>query len=147
VVNVSDPSNPYEEGFYDTPGNAHGVAVSGIYAYVADWSYFGIYDCSEALPVLEDTPSHAPKTYFLYPAHPNPFNPTTTISFELPTSELVHLAIYDISGRWVAELVNGWRAAGTHQVTFDGSGLASGIYIYQLQAGKFEASGKMVLMK
>lgn len=79
--------------------------------------------------------------------HPNPFNPTTTISFTLPNAMQVNLSIYNISGRLVETLVNGWRDAGTHEVTFDGSNLASGVYIYCLQAGEYSSSGKMVLMK
>jgi hypothetical protein len=59
----------------------------------------------------------------------------------------VKLSVSDISGRQVAELVNGWRDAGIHEVTFDGSGLASGFYVYKLTAGDFHAAGKMALMK
>jgi hypothetical protein len=59
----------------------------------------------------------------------------------------VNLAVYDISGRLVTTLVNGWREAGVHEVTFDGSGLVSGVYLYQLEAGDFTAGGKMVLIK
>jgi hypothetical protein len=59
----------------------------------------------------------------------------------------VNLGVYDISGRKVAELVDGWRDAGAHEVMFDGSGLASGMYLYRLKAGEFETTGKMVLMK
>ena len=80
-------------------------------------------------------------------AYPNPFNPTTTLSFTLPSPARVSLSVYDVSGRLVTTLMNGWRDAGSHQVTFDGSGLVSGVYIYRLQAADFSASGKMVLMK
>ena len=80
-------------------------------------------------------------------AVPNPFNPATTLTFALPEDAQVKLAVYDISGRKVAELVNGWRDAGVHEVTFDGSHLASGVYFYWLEAGKFEVMGKMVLVK
>ncbi|HEX7342985.1 MAG TPA: kelch repeat-containing protein [bacterium] len=78
---------------------------------------------------------------------PNPFNPTTAIGFELRDAGLVTLRIFDTAGRLAAELINGWRDAGAHEVTFDGSGLASGIYVYRLEAGQYAASGKMVLMK
>jgi hypothetical protein len=59
----------------------------------------------------------------------------------------VNLTVYDISGRKVAELVNGMRDAGSHEVTFDGSKLASGVYLYKLTAGNYTATQKMVLMK
>jgi hypothetical protein len=79
--------------------------------------------------------------------YPNPFNPAAVISYQLSTVSEVNLAVYDITGRQVAELVNGWRDAGMHEVTFDGSSLASGVYVYQLTAGDYQVQGKMVLMK
>jgi hypothetical protein len=88
-----------------------------------------------------------PGEYLLHGATPNPFNPITTIRFELRDASFVKLSVSDISGRQVAELVNGWRDAGIHEVTFDGSGLASGFYVYKLTAGDFHAAGKMALMK
>ncbi|HEX7344803.1 MAG TPA: T9SS type A sorting domain-containing protein, partial [bacterium] len=78
---------------------------------------------------------------------PNPFNPRTTFSFDLPEAGLVNLAIYDISGRLLATLVSGYRDAGSHSVDFDGTNLVSGIYIYRLNASSFDATGKIVLMK
>jgi hypothetical protein len=78
---------------------------------------------------------------------PNPFNPTTVFSFELPKASFVKLAVYDVSGRLVATLVDGWREAGKHEMTFDGSGMPSGVYLYRLKAGEFDASDKMLLLK
>ena len=80
-------------------------------------------------------------------SYPNPFNPTTTLSYQLPEAGRVHLAIYDISGRQVADLIDGWREAGSHGVTFDASNLPSGIYIARLQAGNVSTSQKLVLVK
>jgi len=91
--------------------------------------------------------ANLPQSYALNPAHPNPFNPKTAISYQLPASGFVALRIYDTAGRLVATLVNGWREAGLHEATFDASGLPSGIYLYRLQAGDFQATGKMVLVK
>jgi len=98
-----------------------------------------------------------PSDYALLSVYPNPFNPTTTIRFDLPVAGWVRLEVFDISGRRVnlsgsgttptTALVDGWRDAGMHEVAFDGSNLASGVYIYHLRAGEFTASGKMVLMK
>jgi hypothetical protein len=89
----------------------------------------------------------APAVFALKGATPNPFNPTTTISFALPLAAQVNLKVFDLQGRQVADLVNGYREAGQHQVTFDGSNLASGIYLYTLNAGSNVASGKMMLLK
>lgn len=79
--------------------------------------------------------------------YPNPFNPSTTIGFELPGPSRTVLTVYDVSGQKVATLIDGWCEAGSHQITFDGSNLASGLYIYRLQAGELTATGKMTLMK
>ena len=89
----------------------------------------------------------APDEFTLWGIHPNPFNPTTIISFQLPVASFVNLSVYDISGRTVTKIVNGWREAGLHKVTFDGSNLASGVYICRLTAGKKVVSNKLVLMK
>jgi len=88
-----------------------------------------------------------PPDFALSSAYPNPFNPITTLAFALPEAMKVNLAVYDITGRLIATLVNGWRDAGTHEVTFDGSKLASGMYVYRLKAGEFISSGKMLLLK
>jgi len=84
---------------------------------------------------------------FAIAAYPNPFNPTATLSFTLPTDQNVTLSVFDVSGRQVAQLVDGYRSAGSHEVTFDASNLASGIYIYQLVASNHTATGKMMLLK
>jgi hypothetical protein len=86
--------------------------------------------------------------------YPNPFNPTTQISFNLPQASFVKLTIFDVAGREVATLINGMRDAGPHEITFDGSGLASGIYLCRLQATPSGSGAtpttmvqKMVLLK
>ena len=85
--------------------------------------------------------------YQLHQNYPNPFNPTTKIRFEIPKQNFVSLKIYDISGREVANLINGERTAGAYDIEFDGSYLASGTYFYRLQAGDFVQVKKMVLLK
>jgi len=83
----------------------------------------------------------------LFQTYPNPFNPTTMFTYDLPEGTEVNLTVFDVQGREVATLVDGYRLAGSHEVTFDGSNLASGIYFYRLEAGDFNTTGKMVLMK
>ncbi|TKJ42215.1 hypothetical protein CEE37_00635 [candidate division LCP-89 bacterium B3_LCP] len=80
---------------------------------------------------------------------PNPFNPITTINFDLPVASLVKLDVFDINGRNVGAFRETPKSytPGTHQITFDGTGLPSGIYIYRLTAGDFTGIEKMVLMK
>ena len=79
--------------------------------------------------------------------YPNPFNPSTKIKFGLPNSEYVSLIVYDLLGREVATLVNESKSAGYHTVEFDASNIPSGIYIYQIRAGQYVATQKMILLK
>ncbi len=88
-----------------------------------------------------------PSEYHLHANYPNPFNPITTIRYELPKPARVTLSVYTLLGRKVTTLVNGKKKAGQHRVTFDGENLSSGIYIYRLQAEDFSASKKMLLVK
>jgi hypothetical protein len=113
----------------------------GVEMSLLDWLQSGWQDESTLGEVA------LPNSVVLCEAYPNPFNPTTTISFALPVAETVNLSVYDLSGRQVAILVNGRRDAGVHEVTFEGSEMASGVYIYQLTAGEYTDQGKMVLLK
>jgi hypothetical protein len=93
-----------------------------------------------------------PHTFALAQNQPNPFNPTTAISFALPQTAHVRLTVYNILGQQVRALVDQSLPAGAHTITFDGrdaSGheLASGIYLYKIAAGDFLQSRKMVLLK
>ena len=83
----------------------------------------------------------------LLPNVPNPFNPTTTISFTVPAKMPVQLTVHDVTGRVVATLLDGVRDAGMHSLTWDATGVASGVYFTKLRAGKTEVSQKMVLLK
>lgn len=89
----------------------------------------------------------AANTFSLGQNYPNPFNPSTVISYTLPREEDVSLKIYDLMGREVANLVDGKQGAGSYNVEFDASGLASGMYIYKLVAGEFNSAKKMALLK
>ncbi len=96
-----------------------------------------------------------PTQLILHGAYPNPFNPTTAISYQLSAASFVKLTVHDVSGRKVADLVNGSHEAGVHEVTFDASNLASGIYLYRLTVDETSGSGatptmmagKMMLVK
>ena len=88
-----------------------------------------------------------PQEFELSQNYPNPFNPTTTIKFSLPNGQNVKLAVYNILGQQVEILVDGFRNAGSYNVNWDASKLASGIYIYRLEAGATAVSKKMTLLK
>ncbi len=90
--------------------------------------------------------------YFLSQNYPNPFNPVTVIKYNVPVSGNVSLKIYDMVGREVRTLVNGFISAGTYNVNFNGSELSSGVYFYKLDAigndgNKFLMTKKMMLIK
>ena len=97
---------------------------------------------SEALETQE-----IPTEFALAPNYPNPFNPTTTIEFALPEAVEVSLRVYDVTGRVVARLVERPMAAGHHRVEFNASRLASGLYLYRIQAGRFTQVRHMILVK
>jgi murein tripeptide amidase MpaA len=98
----------------------------------------------------------APNAFSLEQNYPNPFNPSTKIKFTIPQtviasetkqSQFVTLKVYDILGNEIATLVNEEKTAGSYEVEFDGSDLTSGIYFYQLIAGQFSETKKMILLK
>ena len=88
-----------------------------------------------------------PTKYSLNQNYPNPFNPLTTIEFNLPKSEFVELKVYNILGKKVATVVDDKLKAGNHSYEFDGSKLASGIYLYRIEAGNWQEVKKMILLK
>jgi photosystem II stability/assembly factor-like uncharacterized protein len=79
--------------------------------------------------------------------YPNPFNPTTSLQYTIGSRQFVTLKVYDLLGREIATLVNEEKPAGEYEVEFDGSALTSGIYFYQLKAGEFTETRKMILLK
>jgi ligand-binding sensor domain-containing protein len=88
-----------------------------------------------------------PAEFTLAQNFPNPFNPSTTIKYELPKASDVRLSVFDILGREVSVLVNERRDAGVHEEKFDGSNLASGLYLYRLQARDFVQTRKLLLVR
>ena len=90
---------------------------------------------------------HLPSQIMLHQNYPNPFNPKTTITFGLPERTRVSLTIYNTLGELVGELAGGDREAGYHTVTFDAANLASGVYLYRLQAGSFVETRKLLVLR
>jgi hypothetical protein len=85
--------------------------------------------------------------FWLSQCYPNPFNPRTTIRYEVPGATHVNLTVYDVLGREVSVLVNEKKPSGNYRVKFDGSSLASGVYFYRLQAGDLVATKRFLLLK
>ena len=85
--------------------------------------------------------------HYLYSNYPNPFNPETMISYQLPADSKVDLKIFNIKGQLVETLVNDFKPAGEHSIVWNAENQASGIYFYKLKAGNFEKNRKMILIK
>ncbi|MDP4192075.1 MAG: T9SS type A sorting domain-containing protein, partial [Bacteroidota bacterium] len=79
--------------------------------------------------------------------YPNPFNPSTSIKYSIPQNSMVSLKVYDILGKEVASLVNEQKSAGSYEVNFNANSLSAGMYIYELKAGNFTQTKKMMLIK
>jgi hypothetical protein len=88
-----------------------------------------------------------PTVFKLNNNYPNPFNPTTMITYSIPKTSLTKLIIYDILGRQIVKLVNEVKTPGNYQVQFTATSLASGVYFYRLIAGDFIDTKKMLLIK
>jgi hypothetical protein len=91
--------------------------------------------------------SKFPTQFMLKQNYPNPFNPNTNIEFQIPKTEFVTLKIYNLLGQEVATLVSDKLAAGKYKCTWNASGISSGVYIFQLIAGEFEKTRKLILMR
>ncbi|MCZ7615680.1 MAG: T9SS type A sorting domain-containing protein [Ignavibacteriaceae bacterium] len=111
-------------------------------------SLFVLYNLGGGTVGIQDEETEViPDSYSLTQNFPNPFNPTTTIQFSIPVSGLVQLSIYNILGEEVKTLLNEEKSAGNHSVQFNASHLASGIYLYRIQAENFVQTKKMILLK
>ena len=102
----------------------------------------GTYEYSDIVEV-----EFVPTEFVLFQNYPNPFNPTTKIKYSIPKESNVTIKVFDILGEEVMTLVNEKQEAGSYDVDFDGSNLVSGIYIYQMQAGEFSNTKKMLIIK
>jgi len=122
-----------------------------------DISYGRTSDGMNNWGFLSPTPGSENQTLNIEPAsipvqfnlrnYPNPFNPITTIRYEIPWDSQTKLIVYDITGREIAKLVNKVQKAGIHRIQFDASQLSSGIYLYQLQSDKVDIKRKMTVLK
>jgi len=131
----------------DYPGDEYSLYAAEILGQEVDWSSLRKIKANE-----EQGEIIVPAKFNLHSAYPNPFNPVTTLSYDLPSEAQVELAVFDISGRLVTTLVKKSQAGGSYDVQWNGmdangNTLPSGLYLYRLQAGKFVANEKMLLLK
>lgn len=161
-VNITNTPDINETGIHLAPTLNKGTVANEFTAFAGYWYQAGattpaIVTTSAAVfyvaPVKFLAPTSAGEegnlvnSFELGQNYPNPFNPSTKISFTLAQNSDVTLKVYDVLGREVMTLASGLHVAGTHQVSFDASELASGLYIYTINAGSFTSSKKMMLMK
>jgi hypothetical protein len=118
--------------------------LSGSYTYrLKQMDFDGSFAYSDEVQVEISQPD----VFYLGQNYPNPFNPTTNIQYSIPQDGMVSLKVYDLLGKEVATLVNEPQQAGTFDVSFDGSNLASGVYYYMLTSGDLKATKKLMLTK
>ena len=97
--------------------------------------------------LINDKPDQLPGAFELKQNYPNPFNPACTINYSLPKEGNVKLTVYNAIGNKVATILNEYKSAGNYSILFNGSNLASGIYLYRLESGNYSAAKKFILMK
>lgn len=117
---------------------------------IDSYSYFDLVEAKkigEAVVPVNHNNDLLPKDFELFQNFPNPFNPVTTIKFDIPVISIVRLKLYNILGEEVITLVNEEKPTGSYEVEWNAKALPSGIYFYQLQAGSFVETKKMVILK
>lgn len=117
---------------------------NGNYTYrLKQIDYDGSYDFSNEINI----DVNSVEVFKLDQNFPNPFNPSTKISWQSPISSHQTLKIYDVLGNEIATLVDEFRNAGSHEIDFDATALSGGVYFYQLRSGEFVQTNKMILIK
>lgn len=145
----------YEEGLiykyyledFDLANSTFNYVIQNYPAHIlSNFALAEIIDNTEML-TKNSTVSNVDVSQYSILNYPNPFNPSTIISYSIPAAQKVTIKVYDILGNEITTLVNEVKTAGNHQVSFNAGSLASGIYIYTFQADNFTASKKMLLIK
>jgi hypothetical protein len=133
--------------------NVQNISLQGYAGILTDCSVCHGYNPADPGPhgmvvsAMTNPLKSSPHTYALQQNYPNPFNPATKIEYSIPKTCRVTLNIYDLLGRKIITLVNEEKSAGTYQIKFDDSNLASGMYLYRLQAGSFNETKRLMLLK
>ncbi len=140
----------FASGFLNPDDNQFGPAF-GLYAALPDGTVIELPAAGgSGFYLLKEEPQKkagVPDQYSLGQNYPNPFNPTTTIQYALPKAGFVNIRIYNVLGQEVRSLVDDYRDAGVHTVTFDADNLSSGMYFYRINSDDFTESKKMLLLK
>ena len=136
-----DYDSPYDGIYTDNRSTGTEAVNNGIW-FLAHDSFKGVIT-SNPVSVEES----APAAFAVSQNSPNPFNPTTTISFTIPEAGNVEIAVFSVSGQRVATIADGFMSAGSHSVTWDASGFSAGVYFYTVKSGDYSKTMKMTLLK
>lgn len=123
---------------FDNFGNLW-IAGGGLYVYNEN----GVVNINNGGTYVTEFP----KDFKLYQNYPNPFNPTTRIKYEITKGTHIKLSIYDVNGKLIKILENGYRSIGDYEISFDGSKLSSGAYFYKLETETYNETKRMLLIK
>jgi hypothetical protein len=134
-------SDELDKQFPESMGSIEAHKILG------DEEYFGKIGVVKQVQKGSTNQSSSNLKYALFENYPNPFNPTTTISYTIPEAGRVSIKVFDVLGREVAELINGFVSSGKHDVVWDGTNFASGIYFYRITFGNQTLYKKMLMMK
>jgi len=141
-VNNGAKSNPF---VLTAPSSGRYLVNAGFKRPDRQWDSTSV-DFGVATRLDNDIHS-TPDKFIVYPSYPNPFNPSTTISFYLPASQFVEITVYDVLGRTIETLISEKVSEGLHSYRFQANQLNSGIYFYQITAGQETKINKMILTR
>jgi endonuclease/exonuclease/phosphatase family metal-dependent hydrolase len=146
IIAYGNDGNHYNDSINKPPNNAVPQYIANALHYSADHlPVIALVKFENIISVNNQNEIAA--SFKLYQNYPNPFNPETIINYELRITNYIRLDIFDITGKYIMNLVNRKQNAGKYEIGFSGKGLPSGIYIYRLTAGEFTDTKKMILLK
>jgi len=151
-INGEGPSSAYQWGPYeelfDIPAYAYPIENEIKFTSPArSVQMIMVEGGSNYISGIDEVNSETIHSYHLYQNHPNPFNPSTRISYQLPVNAFVTLKVYDVLGKEIETVVDEHQNAGNHSVMFNASNLPSGVYYYKITAGTYHNTKKLLLLK
>ena len=146
AIDISDPFNSTETGFYITRGYVYDIATDGELIFVADSLFHSIYQYIDGW-FVEGLAPGLPSEMKLFPSYPNPFNSTTTISYQVLTPGQLSLTVYTPTGQHISTLFEGYCTSGNHSTDMDANGLSTGLYFIRLNASGHVITQKVILIR